>query len=328
MDYKDQTQALKAIRDQVSVTPQMVTIAKAFFLKNFAEDTSQMVNKFLQAMEAQMPESVIIHQSADTEGAIKKAAEAISWMLAGSEAIWGLISSGLLIPGSSPIPLPLLRNLNWVEGVPDYICTRSSWDLTDISVPIPSKVLRPPSASVSLQQPLSDPDLFLHSLDIKNIHAEVKESLEEAVRCFRHELYIACLAMLGKASEGAWIELGLKLADAVPSNTAVNARKIRDTLEDPYVGIGKKIMETLRLYEMKDIYSEVYKKSGVKIQDLRNAVIWADCVRESRNSVHYGVEPSMPNTYEKVAALLIGAVPHLRLLYQILCAVDSVKEGQ
>jgi hypothetical protein len=215
-----------------------------------------------------------------------------------------------------------------VEGVPDYICTRSSWDLTDISVPIPSKVLRPPSASVSLQQPLSDPDLFLHSLDIKNIHTEVKESLEEAVRCFRHELYIACLAMLGKASEGAWIELGLKLADTAQAAGLVNAKKIKETLEDQYVGIGKKILETLRLYEKSDIFGDVYTKSDVKIQDLRNAVIWADCVRESRNSVHYGVEPSMPNTYEKVAALLIGAVPHLRLLYQILCAVDNVRQGQ
>ena len=55
----------------------------------------------------------------------------------------------------------------------------------------------------------------------------------------------------------------------------------------------------------------------MKIQDLRNAVIWADAVRESRNSVHYGVKPEMPNTYEKLAALLIGSVPHLRLIYRI-----------
>jgi hypothetical protein len=52
-------------------------------------------------------------------------------------------------------------------------------------------------------------------------------------------------------------------------------------------------------------------------------MLWADAVRESRNSVHYGAEPSMPNTYEKIATLLIGGVPHLRLLYKIRAAVNE-----
>ena len=34
--------------------------------------------------------------------------------------------------------------------------------------------------------------------------------------------------------------------------------------------------------------------------------------------------PSMPNSCEMVAALLIGAVPHLRLVYRIVAAVDRV----
>ena len=40
----------------------------------------------------------------------------------------------------------------------------------------------------------------------------------------------------------------------------------------------------------------------------------------------------MPNSYEKVAALLVGAVPHLRLLYQIAdalnCTVLQQAEGE
>ena len=55
----------------------------------------------------------------------------------------------------------------------------------------------------------------------------------------------------------------------------------------------------------------------MKPQDLNNVIVWADAVRESRNSVHYGAEPSMPNTYEKIAALFISSVSHLRLLYRI-----------
>lgn len=183
--------------------------------------------------------------------------------------------------------------------------------------------MRPRSLSTQENQPLSNPDLFLHTLDIPGLHNEVENSLREAVSCFRHELYLACLAMLGRASEGAWIELGLKLVNAIPPESHEKAQNIKDKLEDSFVSIGKKIMEILKLYECKDIFADIYKKSDVKVQDLRNAVVWSDSIRESRNSIHYGVKSSMPNTYEKVAALLIGAVPHIRLLYKVIQATDS-----
>ena len=55
-------------------------------------------------------------------------------------------------------------------------------------------------------------------------------------------------------------------------------------------------------------------------------MIWGDAVRESRNSIHYGVNPAMSNTYEKVAALLIGAVPHLKLVYRLRAAAEAARE--
>jgi hypothetical protein len=170
---------------------------------------------------------------------------------------------------------------------------------------------------------LSDPDLFLHEMNIPGIHEEVEASLRDAVRCFRSEIYLGCLALLGKASEGAWVELGLKLAAAMSVGHAGEGEKAKSKLQDPNVGIGRKITETLRLYERSDVFKDVQKTSGITIQDLRTAVIWADGVRESRNSVHYGVRPAMQNTYEKVAALLIGAVPHLRMLYDIDKAIGA-----
>lgn len=134
---------------------------------------------------------------------------------------------------------------------------------------------------------------------------------------------MGCLALLGKASEGAWIELELSLANAVPESGTIDAKKYVSILEDPFVGIGKKIMEVLKLYERKGVFEPIYKGSGYGIKDLRNAVVWADAVRESRNSVHYGVEPFMSNSYEKVAALLIGAVPHFKMLYTINSAAKT-----
>jgi hypothetical protein len=313
-------ECLKTLEEYISVTPQRVSIAKAFILQNFDSDTNKLVQSVLKANEASVPDKIVIYLSDDDmEEMIKNAAEGLSWMLTGCEAIWGLISVGLLIPVSSELIYHPIQPLRWVKGG-----NSDSWDIKHLSLPIPQTVLLSRLITNREHQPLSDPDLFLHNLNIPNIHQEVKESLREAVRCFRHELYLGCLAMLGKASEGAWIELGLKLALAVPSGAPIDGQKTKIKLEDPNVGIGKKITETLRLYEQSDVFRDIRNASKVTIQDLRNAVIWADGVRESRNSVHYGVQPSMPNTYEKVAALLIGAVPHLRLLYRIEAALNEV----
>ena len=37
-------------------------------------------------------------------------------------------------------------------------------------------------------------------------------------------------------------------------------------------------------------------------------------MRDSRNVVHFTVATPIPNTYEKVAALFLGAVPNFRVL--------------
>lgn len=317
-----ESEAFSLLEGLIQVTPQQVTIAKSFILKNFDFQTSKIIEKFLLAVEAKIPDKIVIHDTAETEAMIKHAAEGISWTLACCEAIWGLISANMIIPSNLDLN-HVLKTLPWTTVVPGSGGTSSGWQLDHLSIPIPRTVLLPRSISSNANQFLSDPDLFLHSLDINGIHKEVDESLREAVLCFKHGLFLACLAMLGKASEGAWIELGLDLSKSIPQSAPIKAEKVRDKFEDPFIGIGKKIVEILKLYERTDIFSDLQSKSGVKVQDLRNAVIWSDAVRESRNSVHYGVKPSMPNSYEKVAALLIGAVPHLRLIFRIIEATGK-----
>ena len=312
-------EAEKYLRNRISVTQQKVTIAKAYAIDHFLPNTDSLIQNFLNVMEAPMPQQIVIHSSLDTIGQLDKVAESINWRLAMCEAIWGLISANLLIPGQFHMT-GHLQALSWTTVVPSSGGRSSGWHFDDLSIGVPSKLLFPRSARDRDQQSLADPDLYLHELDIASIHKEVEESLREAVRCFRNDLYTACLAMLGKASEGAWIELGLALVDAVPKGSSFNSTKVKDTIESPFVGIAKKINEVVKLYERKDMLKDVHQRSGVRIQDLRNAVVWSDCVRESRNTVHYGVNPSMKNTYEKVAVLLIGAVTHLKILYKIFDA--------
>lgn len=62
-------------------------------------------------------------------------------------------------------------------------------------------------------------------------------------------------------------------------------------------------------------YFDVVKASGVSHADLRGAMVWTEALREARNAVHHGTAAPPPATWETTAALLMGAVPNLRLLW-------------
>jgi hypothetical protein len=57
-------------------------------------------------------------------------------------------------------------------------------------------------------------------------------------------------------------------------------------------------------------------KVRVTDQVIRNAAIWSDAVRQSRNVLHYRAESALPNTYENGRAPTAGGQPasagHLR----------------
>jgi hypothetical protein len=303
--------------EQVSVTRQMVTYAKAYFLGNYKADTRDLINSLLDNVDAKMPGQIVIHQSVDTSGVASQAAKSISWRLAGCEAIWGLIANNYLIPGSSN-HFEESISVEWTTVVPGSGGHTGGWDLNEFSLPLPRKVLMKPSGIDGTEQPLSDPDIYMHELNIHGLGKDIERALRESVLCFKNELFLGCLALLGRASEGAWIELGLALAKAIPEGVHFNGVKLQNEMEDKFLSISKKISKVLKAYEQKDVFSDIYKACGYKPSDLKSIVVWADAVRESRNSIHYGVEPAMSNSYEKVAALLIGAVPNFRVIYSII----------
>ncbi len=309
----------KQLIDKVSVTNQMVTYAKAYFLKNFQSDTSILLNALLDNVEAIKPDKIIIHSSANTDEMVFSAAKSISWRMAGCEAIWGLIGSNCLIPGSDS-HFEERASIEWTTMVPGGGGHSGGLSYDEFSVPVPNKVLMRPSGIKPSEQPLSDPDLYLHELGIEGLDVDIESSLRESVLCFKHELFLGCLALLGRASEGAWIELGKSLAEIIP-----NGLKLKESMEDRFVGLAKKINAVLKAYERKDIFNDLYKASGYKPVDLKSCVVWSDAVRESRNSIHYGAEPAMSNSYEKVAALLVGAVPNLKVIYSIIGECHKLK---
>lgn len=310
-------QVEKSLIDNVLVTNQMVTYAKAYFLQNFHCDTSKLLNALLENVEAQKPDKVVIHPSVDTKTIVNKAAKSISWRMAGCEAIWGLISSNCFIPGSTH-HFTHNTSVAWTTVIPGSGGQSSGWQLNQFAIPVPLKIIQRPSGIKSSEQPISDPDIYMYELGIENIDNDVELSLKESVHCFRHELFLGCLALLGRASEGAWIELGKALAKIISEDDSKNGEKLINSMEDQFIGIGKKINLVLKAYEQKRIFQNVYKATGYRPIELKSCVVWSDAVRESRNSIHYGAKPAMSNTYEKVAALLIGTVPNLKMMYSTM----------
>jgi len=136
--------------------------------------------------------------------------------------------------------------------------------------------------------------------------------LEEAAQCFRHELYLSAVVMIGKAAEDTWTQLGQALVGVFP-------RAVK--LSDPLLHIGRRVNDTQKLLESAE-GKELLKQAEVHAEELRGAVIWSHVVREARNAVHYGTANSAQNNYEKVAVLLLSTVPNLRILYRLISRVQ------
>ena len=321
-------QAEKEIRAKIRVTRQMLTVAKIFFLKHVTRNmsTEGLVTQFLESKDASWPAEVCIRNQAEEERVVQEVANSLSWQHAACEAVWELVHSNRLIfdgkveKGSN--------RTEWdVGGASRLNKSEGKMNFDDLAIPVPSHVRPAPSATSAAQQVLSDGDLYLNELQIDNMHPDLAKALSEAVLCFRQELFNAAVAMLGKASEGAWLELGASLVSAVSEEKRGSIQQQVDCLENPNLGIAKKIQEVIAVYDRKDLFKQIVKSTGIRGQFLRQAAVWSDVVRDSRNTIHFGVASALPNTYEKVATLLLASAPYLRTLYALKKHADDAAKN-
>lgn len=169
---------------------------------------------------------------------------------------------------------------------------------------------------------LSSSDLYLLHLAAPGMHADLQSATKESVACFKQSLFGGACALLGKVSEGAWIELGESLLDRFPAATVSQVIKQREVLENSQTGVMQKIYAVKVLLgreEYKPLRDALGRFDGL----LEQAIQWSDLVRGSRNAIHFGAIPPVPNTYESVAVLLLAAHQHLGLLYRIRARVLS-----
>lgn len=319
-------EAREAIRAAIRISPALVAQAKQAIVAAGGGRGPDLVHAFERSVTS-LPQPVVVHPTANTEEMIRDAAAALSARAAAIEAVASLAAQGVLLMASGGY-YEVSFDLQYTTVVPGSGGESGGWRFDDLRYHVPAEVLIAPSYRFGSELVLGDSDLFLGTLGIADVHPLVNEALREAVACFRRDLFTPCLAMLAKAIDGAWTELGLALADALPGTERSRADRLRDDLADPMYSLARRVHDVASLYERRDLLDDVWRQSGVRSAELRQAVIWSDQVRDSRNVVHFAAEANVPNTFEKVSVLMLAAIGHLRTLYEVRAGAVTVGAGQ
>jgi hypothetical protein len=306
------------------MTNQLVTLAKAFLMSSQItqghHETSTLIRQFAKLQGHEVIQEVVINAAVDPEPYLSGAAGYLSCELALSQALWELVHLGYFMYQGSPRTQQVSQP--WTSIFEQSGGTRASWHFEDLGYAVPGRVFVTPFWRYNTADAITDPDLFILESGMQGADPEIVEALRDAVLCLRHGLYRPAVTMLGKAMEGAWIEFGVALLAAVRDDTGFDHDDFSEMIEGDS-SIAKKITEVFDLYGSKNALNHVVKASKIRPVELKSAVIWSDVVREARNSIHFGVKPTMANSYEKVVALFLEGSRSLGLLYKITNVADN-----
>jgi hypothetical protein len=313
----NEAQLREIVASRISVTSQKIAVAKGLLLKHYQPHAEGMMQSALRELGIRRPERVVVKIEGESAEEVDALGDYFSWSLCAVEALWGLIHSGIMFPAAGA-----MSEISTTAQVFHVSSGSSGGGGEDFSAVIripafPTTVLKSRSETAGFL--LTDPDLFLDALQPHVPTGDLAEALREAIRCFRHDLYMASAVMLGKASEGIWIELGKALIDALPKPEQTGKAAFRADLDNAVrPSFAMKLRDISRFYETtQKQLAVVGNASGVSLDQFRVAWHWSDTVRDSRNVVHYGSQPNLPNNYENVSTLLLTGSTHLRNLLKL-----------
>lgn len=308
MNRQDPASVEQEIRERIEVDAQLLLLAKVSLTEHCTGEMQSQVDAFVASLDARHANPVVIHPTVDVEAAIAGLARNMSAKIALGEALWALIGAGILVPrGGNSSPR---MDVAWTTVIPGSGGSSSGWNFEDLAIPMPGRFSLSPSRAAAPTH-LSDGDLYLATFE-EAVHPLVDEAIRDAVRCLRANLYLPALAMLGKAAEGVWTLFAAALAAAAPNDPG--AAKLGRDVESGGMHFATLLRRTAGLYERQDLFRAIATASGASLDEVRSAREWTEVVRDSRNVVHFTVGTPVPNTYEKAAALFLGAVPNLRVL--------------
>ncbi|WP_146250338.1 hypothetical protein [Paenibacillus flagellatus] len=314
----------RQIRESVSVNHHMVALAKSYLTNIQSENinTSDAFEHFIKLHGCSKPNTVVIHESVEIDNQIQQVSKYLSFGVAFCEAVHSLVCSSIFIPlGSQQFSIP--NSVQWTTVVPGSGGQSSGWRFEFVTIPTPLYLMKPFSKRTqSTNQTFFEPDIYTHELGVGNAHPDVIQALKDGLACFRNDLFHPAITMLGKAVEGAWIELGISLTHYVKPQKA-DWEAFIDKLKgmDSFVW---KVNETVKLYDRQDWFKHLKIDSGIDLNTIREIQNWTDIIRDSRNAIHFGAQPATPNTYEKASIMFIAAVKNLRSLYKLKESADRL----
>jgi hypothetical protein len=313
----DDEQIYKKILDSVTVSSHMIALAKSFLLNenNFFIETNQKCKEFVEKQNYSLPKQFVFNTEEEIESQIKNIIGYFSYSIAFCESVHALIHEGFFLPRSSN-SISFDRSISWTTGR-----NSSGWSFKEFYMHMPVDLVRTISTRINVNNIISDPDIYILDLGIDNAHNEVNDALRDSIKCFKNDLYHPSIIMLCKAVEGAWIELGISLTESVRDRKQDAEHFIERLIGQE--SIAWKVNEIVKLYERQDWFKQIKKDSRIDLNLIREGQNWTDLLRDARNAIHYGVQPSTPNTYDKASILLLGAIKHLRTIYQLKRTLDN-----
>jgi hypothetical protein len=310
---QDQIGAEAAVtRQQIQLAKQVMSASTRVRVSSSVLIASVLTANGLSADEARPV--VVLNDRYDPTTDIRKAGKTFGWTRAAIQAIWELIYAGWFIPAGDIQVKSFEVTFTTVYG--NSGGTTGSHAFIGMEIPVPVTLYLGPGRESGAAGTLRDPDLFLASLSVSNMSDEVRQALSEAIRCFKADLFTAAVAMLGKASESAWLELGDALLDHAGPSHRVKFKKHEAALDNPRVGPLAKMEAVQEIYN-DVLFDPLIGATGIRRDYLKPVRVWSDVIRDSRNTLHPGAVASTPNNYEKVADLLLSAAQHLPTLYKL-----------
>ncbi len=312
----------EAVLQYVVVSNPLILLAKQFLVSQIDEvtDTKNLLEIFTSMHGKSNPGTISFYDS-PTHEQIKQTAQYISYGLAYCEAVWSLIHSGYYY-GSLDRHYHFRPDIKYTHLQHNGSSNLSIiFDNASLLIPHILVIQFSKRKKDGPEFVLFNPEIYANEIG-SNIHKDVHEALEDSISCFRQELYRPAVTLLGKAVEGAWVELGISLYNYADDQIK-GAEKQKEKLKNES-NFMNRIQHVISLYESRqDIFIEVIKQTGVKPHQLKEIYFWSDVVRDSRNAIHYGIHPKIPNTYEKTAVLLMSASSHLKTLYHLKNNADT-----
>lgn len=312
--------AKKQLLDQISLDRNLVALAKQMILGRPGGSKVQfqgLLVAFNQQQAVVKQERVNLNDRADTEGDLRNAAKAVNCELAMAQAISELIGQGrVMFYDRMADHYPYIGHTTRLGDSGGH---SGGWDLEELAYAVPDHLI---VCVTSGDQDSFDPDIFVLETGIENAYPGVRDALSDAVACLARDLYRPAAAMLGSAVEGAWIELGLALADTVKGQ-GFDSAAFGGEMKADQPGIAKKMADILAVYDNAELVREIRTRSGVSAAQLRTAYVWSDEVREARNAIHFNNPGTLANSYSKVAVLILGAQKNLAAMYAVVRACSN-----